>query len=281
MLIKDETRNPLRCFKGRGAGLAVTAIDPGRHVVCASSGNFGQAIAHAARRAGLPCTVFLPAGANPVARERIEAFGADVLVVDDEAELGRRAADYAGSRADRELIEDGRRPAIAEGAGTIGIELLAGGPLDAVILPVGDGALITGVACWIKDRSPRTRVIGVCPESSPSMAVSWRSGRATPGPAHTIADGLRTHDPLPESVERMRQLVDQMLLVSDAALVAAMRLASRTTGVLLEPSGAAGLAAIREHRPPGDRIATVFTGGTLRPEHLDLLARSDREWCAC
>ncbi len=178
---------------------------------------------------------------------------------------------YAAARTDCVLVEDGRAPAIAEGAGTIGMELLEAGPLDTVVLPVGDGALITGVACWIKHRSPSTRVIGVCAATAPSMADSWRAGTPSTRPANTMADGLAINDPIPESLERMRLLVDDLLLVEESTLVDAMRVAARTTGVLLEPSGAAGLAAILEHDPPAERIATVFTGSVLRPEHLALL----------
>jgi threonine dehydratase len=272
VLIKNETCNPLRSFKGRGADYVISTVAPGRRVVCVSAGNFGQAIAYACRRAGLACTVFLPGGANPVSRERIEGFGAQVLLAEgDDAHITEEAKRYTAARRDCVFVEDGQAPAIAEGAGTIGLELLAAGPPDAVIVPVGDGALITGVACAIKHRLPATRIIGVCPASAPSMADSWRSGAPSPSPARTIADGLAISDPIPQSVARMRLLVDDMLCVEDSALVDAMRLAATTLGALLEPSGAAGLAALLEHEPPGDRVATVLTGSVLRPEHMALL----------
>lgn len=269
VVIKDETCNPLRSFKGRGACFMASELQPGRRVVCASSGNFGQAMAYACRRAGLDCTVFLSEGASPLARERIELFGADVVPPDPEAKP--RAKAYAAERSECVFVEDGDAPAIAEGAGTIGLELLEAGPLDAVIVQVGDGALIAGIACAIKDRSPATRVIGVCAAGARSMADSWRAGAVVPSPADTIAAGLAIGEPVPESLARLRLLVDDMLLVPDAALLDAMRLAVETTGALVEPSGAAGLAALVEHEPPGERVAIVFTGSMVRPEHVAAL----------
>lgn len=271
--IKDETCNPLRSFKGRGACFMASELPAGRRVVCASSGNFGQAMAYACRRAGLACTVFLSDGASPLARERLELFGAEVVPPAPEAK--QRAKAYAAERADCVFVEDGREPAVAEGAGTIGMELLEGGPLDAVVVQVGDGALIGGIACWLRHRSPATRVIGVCPAGGRSMADSWRAGTPVRSPADTIAAGLAIDDPVPESVRRLRLLVDDMLLVPDSALLDAMRLAAETTGILLEPSGAAGLAALREHDVPGERIAVVLTGSMVRPEHLAALGEPE------
>ena len=103
------------------------------------------------------------------------------------------------------------------------------------------------------------------------MTESWRRGAATPMPARTMAAGLAVSDPVPRSVARMRELVDDMLLVEESSLVEAMRLAATTLGTLLEPSGAAGLAALLEHDIPGDRVATILTGSMLRPEHFALL----------
>ena len=149
-------------------------------------------------------------------------------------------------------------PAVAEGAGTIGVELLRAGRLDTVVLPVADGALITGVGRWIKAHSPATWMVGVCP----AVAHSWRAGRVIRvEPADTIADGLAMSEPAPDALPRMRELVDDMVLVTDSALLDAMHLAARTLGLLIEPSAAAGLAAIAGHEAlPGRTLATVLTG---------------------
>ena len=164
-------------------------------------------------------------------------------------------------------------PAIAEGAGTIGVELLAAGPFDTIVVPVGDGALIAGIARWIKHHAPETRIVGVCASGAPCMAMSWQAGRpVSTARSDTIAEGIAVRVPVPESVARLVVLVDDMVLVDDSNLLQAMQLSAQTLGLLLEPSGAAGLAAIRAGNLPGDRLATVLTGSNLRPEHLRGLA---------
>ena len=277
ILVKDETRNPLRSFKGRGADFLASGISPGRHLVCASSGNFGQAMAYAARSHGHRCSVFLEAGSSPIAQERIRGLGAEVRLIEgDDAAVKHASRRYAAAANGRVLVRDGQEAAIAEGAGTIGLELVGAGALDAVIVPVGDGALISGVGCAIKRHAPATRVIGVCPASAPSMAESWRRGVATRAAARTIANGLATVDPIPRSVRRMRAFVDEIVLVSESGLIDGMRLAADTLGALLEPSGAASIAALLEHDLFGDRVAVVLTGSMLRPEHLALITDAAR-----
>ena len=273
VLVKVETLNPLHSFKGRGAEWFAETLDPGRRVVCASSGNFGQAMAFACRRRGIPVEVFVPADVNPVKADRMRSLGAQVTVADGDGKAaGEAARARAGGRPEVHFVVDGQEPAVAEGAGTIGIELLRSGPLDTVVVPVGDGALINGIAAWVKAHAPGTRMIGVCAEGAPSMVNSWRAGRPVPtARADTIAEGIAIRSPVAASLERMRVLVDDMVLVPDDALLAMMRLAAVTLGVLLEPSGAAGLAAVATHNLPGDRLATVLTGGDPRPELLAAL----------
>ena len=268
--VKVETVNPVRSFKGRGADLLMREVDPSRRVVCASAGNFGQAIAFAGRRRGIAVTVFAPAGANPDKLARMTGLGARVTAAGrDFMEAKEAARAYARQHPDCLFVEDGNDAALAEGAGTIALELLAGGPVDTVVVPVGDGSLITGMACWIKEHAPRTRVVGVAARGAPSMAESWRAGKPVGGaPVDTIADGLAISLPVPASLARMRVLVDDMVLVDDPQLIEGIRLAARTLGLLLEPAGAAGLAAIAAHQLPGERLATVLTGSNLRPDLL-------------
>jgi threonine dehydratase len=276
VLLKVETINPLRSFKGRGADFLMSGLDAGPTVVCSSTGNFGQAVAYAGRRRGIAVEVFVPEHVNPVKLARMQAFGARVTSVGADSAASEAAArDYAATKKDCVYVEDGREPAIAEGAGTIGVELLAAGPVDTVVLPVGDGALIAGVARWIKDHAPSTRIVGVCASGAPCMALSWRAGRpVSTERSDTIAEGIEVRVPVPESVTRLVALVDDMVLVDDRDLVQAMSLAAQTLGLLVEPSGAAGLAAIRVHDLPGDRLATVLTGSNLRAYHLRELALS-------
>ena len=270
VVVKVETANPLRSFKGRGADFFMGGVDPGSTVVCSSTGNFGQAMAYAGRRRGTAVEVFVPENVNPVKLARMRAFGARVTLVGADSAASERAArDYVAGREGCVYVEDGKEVAIAEGAGTIGVELIQAGPFDAVVLPVGDGALITGVARWIKDCAPQTRIIGACASGAPCMALSWRAGKPVPTErSDTIAEGIEVRVPVPESVHRLVALVDDMVLVDDSDLLEAMRLSVRTLGLLLEPSAAAGLAAIRVHNLPGERLATVLTGSNLRAEHL-------------
>jgi len=274
VVVKVETANPLRSFKGRGADFLIGRMEAGPAVVCSSTGNFGQAIAYACRRRNIPAEIFVPEHANPVKVARMRRFGAIVTGVGaDSADAEAAARAHAAAAPGRVYVDDGREPAIAEGAGTIGVELAAAGPFDAVVVPVGDGALITGIARWFKHAAPDTRIIGVCASGAPAMALSWRARRPVATErSDTIAEGIEVRMPVAESVARLVALVDDMVVVDDDDLVEAMRLAVQTVGVLLEPSGAAGLAALQVHDVPGTRVATVLTGSNVRAEHLRLLA---------
>jgi threonine dehydratase len=270
VLLKVETANPLRSFKGRGAELLLHRMESeGRsaeRLVCASTGNFGQALAYAARRRAIEVTVFVPSDVNPAKRDRMIRLGAEVIAGEgDGDDAGDAARAHAAERDGLLFVEDGHEPAVAEGAGTIGIELLRQ-PIDTIVVPVGDGALITGIGCWVKAHAPEVRIVGVCASGAPSMALSWQAEQPVATErADTIAEGIAVRDPVAASVARMRAVVDDMVLVDDADLTAAMELASRDVGINLEPAGAAGLAALTVHDLPGRRVATVLTGANPRP----------------
>ena len=229
--------------------------------MCSTGGNFGQALAYAGRRRGFPVEVFVSANLDAGKLARIRALATEVFVVEGDEERAKEAArERAAADAAGLFIEDGRELAISEGAGTIGVELLAFGPIDTLVVQVGDGALIGGVASWVKEHSPSTRIIGVCASGSPAMYLSWREGRPVDAPADTIANALAVARPVPESVARIRPLIDDFLVVDDADMVDAMRIAAQTVGVLLEPAGAAGIAAIRRHGLEGEQMAALLTG---------------------
>lgn len=259
VFVKVETLNPLGSFKGRGTDFLLRSLTPGGTVVCASSGNLGLALAHAGRAHGVGVHIYVPASVHPYKLAKMQRLGARVSVI--EADCATAARAHVAAHPDDLLVES--HPALAEGAATIGVELLRAGHFDAVVLPVGGGSLITGVARWVKEHSPGTRVVGVCPEGAPSMARSWEAGRPVRVEPATIAGGLAMSEPAPEVARRMRELVDDMLLISDEAIKAATRVAASALGLLIEPSGAAGLAAIAEHDWPEGRLATVLTGAEL------------------
>ena len=268
LVVKVETLNPLRSFKGRGAEYFVRGLDAGRHVVCASAGNFGQAIAYAARRRDMPVTVFSAHNANPVKVARMREFGAEVVLHGEDFDVAKsRAIEHAAGRSDRIFVEDGREPAISEGAGTIGVELA---PLDlgTLLVPVGNGGLINGVGRWLKVHSPSTRIVGVCAAGAPAMERSWRAGRVIVSQSiATIADGIAARVPVPVALEWMRDTVDDMVTVDDDQILAALRLVRDTAGLLLEPSAVVGVAAAMQHDYAG-LLATIVTGSSYAPELL-------------
>ena len=287
LTLKIETVNPIRSFKGRGADFAVGKLveraAPGDRtpIVCASAGNFGQGMAYACRRRGLPIAVFAASGANPLKLARMRALGADVRIAGADLEEAKQTARAWAAERGARFVEDGDDPHISEGAGTIAVELLArGDAFDAVVVPVGDGALINGVARWIKAASPATRVIGVCSRGAPAMAEAWRRQRqglpgaglaAMPGAMpETIADGIAVRIPIAASLHDMRDTVDDVLEIDDAELVAALRALHAHAGLVGEPAGVAGLAALLSRRldAAGQRVATVICGGNLTREQM-------------
>ncbi|MGH2373392.1 MAG: threonine ammonia-lyase [bacterium] len=271
LVVKVETLNPIRSFKGRGAEYLAASLHGRPHLVCATAGNFGQGMAYAARKRGLPLTVFAAVNANPLKVERMRALGADVRLAGG-IDAAFMAAKAFATENRAQLVEDGRDPAIGEGAGTIGLELLRWpDPFDAILVPLGDGSLLAGVARWVKAHRPATQMIGVCAKRAPAMERSWRSGRVQElDGADTIADGLAVSIPYPEALADITGLVDDILLVEDNTMLEAMRRAHRELGVVLEPSGAASLAAVLTYRErfKGHRVGAILSGGNITMEQI-------------
>ena len=275
LTLKVENVNPIRCFKGRGADWFVQAlVERGEAgpLVCASAGNFGQALAYAGRKHGLPVTVFAAHGANALKLERMKSLGAELRLEGDDFDAAKQAARAWAGRSGVRFVEDGRDPEISEGAGSIAVELLAGDPaFDNLLVPLGNGALLNGIARWAKAHAPQTRVVGVCSEGAPAMAQAWSGRIASSGaPLRTIADGIAVRVPVPEAVDDMHGLVDEVLLVPDAHILDAMRLLHQHAGLVAEPAGAAGLAALVQNptRFTHRRIATVVCGSNLTPAQI-------------
>jgi threonine dehydratase len=271
LVVKVETLNPIRSFKARGSELLLASLDGKLPLACATAGNFGQGMAWSARKRGIPLTVFAALDANPLKVERMRALGADVRLTGADFDAAHDAARQFSAERGVRLIEDGRAPELAEGAGTIGMELLRWPhPFDAVVVPLGDGALLAGIARWIKAKHPAIRMIGVCAAGAPAMERSWRTGNVCDLPAQTIADGIAVTSPFPEALSDITGVVDDVLLVDDDSIVGAIRRAHGDLGIVLEPAGAAGLAAVITHREKfrGLLVATVLSGGNATPEQL-------------
>jgi threonine dehydratase len=270
-VLKVETANPIRSFKGRGTDFLLhELVAPDNGFVCASAGNFGQGMAYACRKRGIPLTVFASNGASPLKIERMRSLGAKIELEVGDFDKAKDAAKRHAAEHGQIFIEDGKLGAIAEGAGTMAVELTELEPLDAVFVPLGNGSLVNGVGTWIKHASPKTRIVAVCAEGAPSMAISWRERRAVDAPSSSIADGIAVRVPVPEAVEIMARTVDDVVLVSDAAMLGWMRHALADTGLVVEPSAAAGLAAIAGGAAAlkGKRAAAILTGGNLTEQQM-------------
>lgn len=270
LTLKVETANPIRSFKGRGADYFVMQAHmrgDTRPLVCASAGNFGQALAYACANHDRQLTVFASRHANPLKLSQMRATGADVKLAGEDFDAAKDAARRHARRTDAWMVEDGREPEISEGAGTIAVELLArGDAFDAVLVPLGNGALLNGIARWVKAASPATRVLGVSAAGASAMEKSWRSGAIVQlDAADTIADGIAVRVPVPEAVTDMGGLVDDVLLVEDMHILHAMQLLYSDAGLVAEPAGAAGVAAIVANPAlfKGQRLATVVCGSNM------------------
>jgi threonine dehydratase len=272
LTLKVETLNPIRSFKGRGAdflinGLKDEVLRTGEPIVGASAGNWGQALAWSCRAAGIPLILYASVNANPLKLERMRALGAEVRLDGIDFDASKIAARHFAASSGFRMVADGLDIAASEGAGTMAVELLARGTgYDAVLVPLGNGAMLTGIARWFKATSPSTKIYGVCATGADAMEKSWRSGTIVNPPAiTTIADGIGIRAPIPEAVSDMSGLVDDVLLVEDAAIVEAMRLLHREAGLISEPSGAAGIAALMRFREQftDQRIATIICGSNV------------------
>jgi threonine dehydratase/peptide deformylase len=270
LLLKLETTNPIRSFKGRGADYFVSRIvarGDSRPLVCASAGNFGQALGYACRKHELDLVVFASEHANPLKVERMRSLGADVRLTGEDFDAAKAAAKAHAQTTGAWMVEDGREPEISEGAGAIGVELLArDDALDAVLVPLGNGAMLNGIARWLKAASPATAVFGVSSSGANAMERSWRSGQVVElNRVDTIADGIAVRVPIPEAVEDMYGQVDDVLLVDDPSIVDAMRLLYTHAGLVTEPAGAAGVAAAlaMSERFAGQRLATIVCGSNV------------------
>jgi threonine dehydratase len=277
LFAKVETLNPTRSFKGRGTDWFLENLPESHNwLVAASAGNFGQGLAYAARRRGLKLTVIAAASANTFKIDAMRRFGADVRLEGADFDAAKDAARAFATRNGCLYVEDGAECTIAEGAGTIALEITRqltarSGSIDAILVPLGNGALLTGIGTWMKAYLPACKIIGVVAAAAPAMLLSWRAQKPVSTPtAVTIADGVAVREPVPYALECMVTTVDDVWEVSEAALRSAMHICQRYFSLVVEPAGAAGVAAVIEYasRFKGQRIATILCGGTVLPEQL-------------
>lgn len=281
VILKVETENPVRCFKGRGIDATLSRLgDSGnlKTVVCASAGNLGQALAYCGSRHSVHAVVYASCTAEKSKIQKMQSLGADVRLVDGDFDLAREEARRFSEREGFKLIEDSEELATCEGAGTIGLEL-AQYPhsIDFVAIALGGGALASGVGCAFKAVSPITKVIAVQPVGAAAMAKSWQCREVVEtDTADTIADGVAVRKPIQVVLTDLLALVDDAVTVQEESIKLGMRLLFEHTGMVFEPSAALGIAAVLENRDRfgGKRVATVLCGGNVDPAKFE-------QWVGC
>jgi threonine dehydratase len=273
VLCKAEHLQRGGAFKARGAFNALLALDPAvraRGVAAVSSGNHAQAVALAARETGTTAVVVMPTDANPAKVAATRAYGAEVVnegIAPDRREQAVR--ELAAARG-LHLVHPFDDHHVMAGQGTAALELLAdagefGVELDAVLVPVGGGGLLSGTAAAVKGLSPRTRVIGVEPATAADAQASLRAGHrvALDAPPATIADGVRTMRVGERPFEVIRVLVDDIVTVTEDDLVAAIALVWSRTKQLIEPTAALGIAGLLTGAVRARRAGVVLSGGNV------------------
>lgn len=282
VLLKGENFQRVGAFKLRGAYNFLAQMTPearAKGAVTASSGNHGQGVARAAKLLQCPATVVVPEDAVQAKLEAIERDGAKILRAGLTSDVRLAKAAEVAETTGATFVHAFDHPWIVAGQGTVAKEMLEDAPhLDAILVPVGGGGLAAGVAVWAKARNPRLRVYGVQPVGSDSMAQSLKAGHPVKiKPSTTIADGLRPVQPGGLTFQICAALLDGVLTVSDAEIAEGVRFLLSRAKVLVEPSGAAALAAVLHRRLPDPpaTVGVVLSGGNADFEVLARILRRE------
>jgi threonine dehydratase len=273
--LKLETELPTSSFKLRGALYALAqrmARGQVLEVVASSTGNHGAAVAYAAKQFGIKVRIFLPANCNPVKRAQIVSLGAAIVESggSDLASAFELAAEHAGQPGVC-FLNDATDLDIPAGPATIGCEILEQLPqASAILVPMGDTALIRGVAAAAKQLAPQVKIVGVQAERAPSYYLSWKEGKVVgTETCDTIADGLATRTPEEANVRDVKNLVNEVVLVSEEQMLRAIEILLLEEHVLAEPAGAASTAALlKSNSDSGEHIVLVVSGANISPEVL-------------
>lgn len=279
--VKCEDETEIRSFKGRGALWLLACRhrqEARRGVITASTGNHGQGVAYAAAQVGVRSVVVVPAGSSRLKMDRIQSFGAELRV--DGADIGAASvvARAAALAEDLTYVEDGEDPELMAGAATVAWEILEELPsAEAIVVPVGGGNLIAGIALAAKRLKPTVKIIGVQSEAAPAVVRSWECGEVVEMPCATFAGGLATPFPGRLAFRVIRELVDEMCLVSEAELRAEIRESLATRATLIEGAAAAPFAALRRYGTswPAGPTVLVQTGANLSLRELRAVLADD------
>ncbi|MDQ3874460.1 MAG: threonine/serine dehydratase [Actinomycetota bacterium] len=272
--VKHENHQPVGAFKVRGGvNLASQLSDDERDrgVIAASTGNHGQSIAFAGRLFGVRAMICVPERANPVKVQSIRALGAELVVHGRDYDEARQHCEWLAAEEGYRYVHSGNEPLLIAGVATETLEILEERPeIDAVIVPIGGGSGAAGACIAAKAVRPEVEVIGVQSEAAPAAYRSWRERRLVEDRMETFAEGLatRTAFALPQRI--LREQLDDFVLVRDDEIRSALVTMIEKTRNLVEPAGAAPLAAafrLRE-RLAGKRVALVLSGGNISPTQL-------------
>jgi threonine dehydratase len=269
--LKCENFQKTGSFKPRGALNKVLSLSPqerARGLVTVSAGNHAQALAWAARIAGAACTVVMPSGAPRSKIEATRGYGAEIVLHDDRATLFDKLAEVRDARG-LVFVPPFDDPEIIAGAGTTGLEILEDLPdADVVLVPVGGGGILAGIASAVKQLRPQAKVVGVELAEGPGLAPALAAGKpvTVTRPWGTLADGMTPPFVGALPLEIAKEAVDEVVGVSEAGIIEAMKLLMTRAKLYVEGAGAASTAALLEGKvrvPPGTRVVALVSGGNV------------------
>ena len=266
--LKFENLQFTATFKERGALNRLNALsdeERKRGVIAMSAGNHAQGVAYHAKRLGIPATIVMPVGTPMVKIENTRRHGADVIIAGNTVEEAGPVALDHGEAHGLTMIHPYDDPLIIAGQGTIGLEMLNAVPtLDTLVVPIGGGGLISGIAIAARSLKPKLRVIGVEAELYPSMYNAIK-GERLPMRGDTLAEGIAVKSPGKITTEIIRHLVDDILLVTEAEIECAVAAFINIEKTVVEGAGAAGLAAVQANPAlfAGRNVGLVLTGGNI------------------
>jgi len=272
--VKHENHQPVGAFKVRGGVNLVSQLGADelrRGVIAASTGNHGQSVAYAADLFGVRAVICMPEQANPVKVESVRALGAEVVFYGRDFDEAREHCEQQAAEHGYRYVHSGDEPALIAGVATYTLEILQARPgIEVIVVPVGGGSGAAGACVVAKAVRSSIEVIGVQSEAAPAAYRSWQAGTLVQDTTSTFAEGLatRTAFELPQRI--LRELLDDFVLVSEDGLKSATRLMIEKTRNLVEPAGAAALAAVlgAPQRFAGRKVAIICSGGNISPAQL-------------
>jgi threonine dehydratase len=279
--VKHENHQPIGAFKVRGGVNLISQLGPDdrrRGVITASTGNHGQSVAYAAELFGVPAIVCVPEHANPVKVESMRALGAEVIHHGRDFDEAREHCEKLAAERGYRYIHSANEPALIAGVATYTLEILAAQPdIDVIVVPVGGGSGAAGACVVATAVRPSIEVIGVQSEAAPAAYRSWRAHALVEDTMETLAEGLATRTAFELTQRILWEQLDDFVLVSEAQLTDATRLMISKTRNLVEPSGAAALAAVLADpgRFASRQVAVVCSGGNISPDQLARLWPAD------